>query len=271
MAFYSVSDGALTSLANAIRNRGSTTASLSFPNGFVNAINAINLGVVRELIEGTLTSYTSPASVLCSGAFAYCSALSYVSFSLCKTINSQAFYRCEALVSISFPLCEFIGYGAFQGCYSLKSVYFPKCKTIQAYAFTGCHFEYASLPLCETFESCVFQECTSLKTIELPKCKAISSEMFYTCSRLSNASFAVCSAITGTWNFRGCFNLIRLYLMSTSLVTLANSSAFGYTPIDGYTETTNGILGSIYVRASLLSSYKSATNWTYFSSRFVGV
>jgi hypothetical protein len=32
-----------------------------------------------------------------------------------------------------------------------------------------------------------------------------------------------------------------------------------------------GYFGSIYVPTSLLASYKTANNWTYFSSRFVGV
>lgn len=35
--------------------------------------------------------------------------------------------------------------------------------------------------------------------------------------------------------------------------------------------STGGIYGSIYVPASLLASYKTATNWITYSSRFVGV
>jgi hypothetical protein len=46
-----------------------------------------------------------------------------------------------------------------------------------------------------------------------------------------------------------------------------NSNAFSSTPIGGY-----GLgAGSIYVPTSLLTSYQTATNWTYFSSRFVGI
>jgi hypothetical protein len=50
---------------------------------------------------------------------------------------------------------------------------------------------------------------------------------------------------------------------------LDRSDAFRSTPIAGYTDSA-GKYGSIYVPASLLASYKTATNWTYFSSRFVG-
>jgi hypothetical protein len=59
--------------------------------------------------------------------------------------------------------------------------------------------------------------------------------------------------------------------MNSSVCKLAGSNAFKSTPIAGYTTYTSGILGNIYVPASLLSKYQSATNWTYFSSRFVGV
>ena len=58
--------------------------------------------------------------------------------------------------------------------------------------------------------------------------------------------------------------------MSPSVASLARSNAFSSTPIAGYSAST-GQVGSIYVPASLLASYQAATNWTYFSSRFVGV
>jgi hypothetical protein len=44
MADYLVTDTELTSIANAIRTKGGTSASLSFPTGFVSAINAISGG-----------------------------------------------------------------------------------------------------------------------------------------------------------------------------------------------------------------------------------
>jgi hypothetical protein len=64
--------------------------------------------------------------------------------------------------------------------------------------------------------------------------------------------------------------LTSLYLTGSSLCTLAHSNAFGSTPIGGYSAST-GTYGNIYVPTSLLTSYQNATNWTYFSSRFVGI
>jgi hypothetical protein len=59
-----------------------------------------------------------------------------------------------------------------------------------------------------------------------------------------------------------------LYLTGSSVCALAHSNAFSSTPIGGYS-TSAGTYGSIYVPASLIDAYKTATNWTYFSSRFV--
>lgn len=54
-------DNNLTSVANAIRTKGGTSGSLSFPSGFVSAINAIVTGggaAVRETSEFSLTAGT---------------------------------------------------------------------------------------------------------------------------------------------------------------------------------------------------------------------
>jgi hypothetical protein len=70
--------------------------------------------------------------------------------------------------------------------------------------------------------------------------------------------------------FKNCIYLKSLYLMGSSLCQLYSSNAFASTPIGGYSTYTS-TYGSIYVPASLLTSYQTATNWTYFSSRFVGI
>jgi hypothetical protein len=82
-------------------------------------------------------------------------------------------------------------------------------------------------------------------------------------------SFPACTYI-GSNAFKECYNLTSLYLTNSVVCTLNNSNAFSSTPIDGYSAST-GTYGSIYVPASLLTAYQSATNWTYFSSRFVGI
>lgn len=69
MAEYKVTDTELTSIADAIRTRGGTSAQLEFPTGFVSAVNAIPSGgsdfpyasVVSEYTPTTTVTYESTA------------------------------------------------------------------------------------------------------------------------------------------------------------------------------------------------------------------
>ena len=63
MAEYITTDTELTNVANAIRSKGGTSASLVYPNGFVNAINDIDTGV--DLSGDTVT----PSDVLSGVSF----------------------------------------------------------------------------------------------------------------------------------------------------------------------------------------------------------
>ena len=72
----------------------------------------------------------------------------------------------------------------------------------------------------------------------------------------------MCTSI-GSYAFRNCNKLTSIYLLASSVCTLYNSSVFY---IAGITSTQ----GSIFVPSSLVTSYKTATNWTYFSNRIFG-
>lgn len=59
-------DSDLSGIANAIRKKGGTSASMSFPNGFSSAINAISTGVTVQRKSGTFTTNSSgEATVNC--------------------------------------------------------------------------------------------------------------------------------------------------------------------------------------------------------------
>ena len=88
---------------------------------------------------------------------------------------------------------------------------------------------------------------------------SIGDIAFYNYSSLTTVSFPQCTSI-GAYAFNYCGCLESIYLGTSKLCTLAGSVAFSHTKI---TSTT----GSIFVPTSLVSSYKTATNWTYFSNR----
>jgi hypothetical protein len=65
-------------------------------------------------------------------------------------------------------------------------------------------------------------------------------------------------------------NLSQLYLAGSAVYQLYNSNAFEYTPYTGYSASFSGT-PYIYVPASLITKYKTATNWAYFSSYFSAI
>ena len=77
---------------------------------------------------------------------------------------------------------------------------------------------------------------------------------FQYCSSLTTLSVPLCSSI-GNYAFYGCSSFSTLYLASNSVVTLGGASVFTYTQIYYSSK-----YGSIFVPASLVDAYKSATN-----------
>lgn len=111
--------------------------------------------------------------------------------------------------------------------------------------------------------SYAFMYCKSLTTVNFPVCRSIGSYAFSNCTSLTTASFPVCTSIRG-FAFSKCYNLSQLTLGASRVCTLAHSNAFLFTPFAGYSASFSGT-PVIYVTASLVNAYKTATNWTYFS------
>ena len=126
-----------------------------------------------------------------------------------------------------------------------------------------------SFPVCTSISSYAFGECSSLTSVSFPACTTIGNYAFLHCSSLTTANFPACTAIDHN-AFLYCSRLISLYLIASSVCTLANSNVFTSTPIGGYSAIA-GTYGTIYVPTSLLTAYQTATNWTYFSSRFSAI
>ena len=203
------------------------------------------------------------------GAFESCTSLQSVSFPNCSTIGSYAFRGCTSLQSVSFPNCSIIGTYAFYLCQSLPSVNFPNCITIERRAFVGCFLlQSISFPNCSVIKIQAFRDCTSLQSVNFPNCNSIEGDAFYECTSLQSASFPNCSIIE-EYAFEDCTSLQSVYLLSTSVCALGNSNAFANTPIASNTYI--GTWGSIYVPSSLVTAYKTATNWTYYSSRITAM
>ena len=271
MANYIVSDTNLTAVANAIRQKGGTSASLEFPDDFVEAIGEIQTGggsgtdYLAARLNNTLTSYSN---------------------SDVTSIPQQVFRGCSQLQSVSFPNATSIGEYAFADCYNLVSVSAPNVTTISQYAFSGCS-KLTSAPLDSVtslaYSSYCFSGCTSLQSVSLPSLTltaAFPQYCFRACSNLTNVElpsdytgtlgfgcFASCSNLAmidcqKTQEIPGyCFNsaskLKTIVLRRSTTTTLSNTSAFTGTPF-----ASNGSGGTLYVPNDLIASYQSASNWS---------
>lgn len=143
------------------------------------------------------------------------------------------------ITNVSLPECRYIGEEAFQHCATLNQVNLPECRYIYDYAFDNCgSLSQVSLPVCEYIGEAAFQQC-SLKQVSLPKC-----------SYLGNGAFLDC---------------INLMSITIGYSSVCNMNVTYFDPFVGtYIELGNG---SIYVPASLVEAYKSAENWSKYSSK----
>lgn len=151
MAKYLTDELELQSVADAIRAKGGTSASLAFPSGFVSAIEGIEAGggsgdhsAEDGIVDGTISTYSnSNITTLKRFAFADCYDLKEVNLPNVSYINQSAFCQCQTLSTIELPSCEYIGDYAFDSCYNLFTASFPAATYIGQRAFRQCSNLYS--------------------------------------------------------------------------------------------------------------------------------
>ena len=231
-----------TDIKTAIENKGVDMTGVSFP-GYASKIGEISGGSgwdQKDITEGNIEiiNLDNSASFVASSAFNGNKTIQTVNLPYATSVGYSAFYKCYSLTQVSLPVCSYIGSSAFTYCYSLSQVNLPVCKSIGNSVFYECSsLSQVNLPMCEYIGDYAFRNCYSLSHISLPVCKYIYDYAFWFCSS---------------------FNIITLGY--SSVCSLHNSNAFSKTQITSST-------GSIYVPTSLVDSYKSANNWSYFSTQ----
>ena len=151
-------------------------------------------------------------------------------------INRDAFSNNGTIQSIETNATS-IGSSAFQSCSSLSQI---------------------SLPMCSYINRGALGHCKSLSQVSIPVCSYIGVTVFAYCRSLSQLSLPVCSIIRD-YAFIGCSSLSRITIGYSGVCSL-DSSVFYKTKITSST-------GSIYIPASLVDAYKSAINWSMYSSQ----
>lgn len=154
------------------------------------------------------------------------------------SIGNQAFMNAASLKSISFPNAKSAGLSSFNACTSLTDV---------------------DLPLLESITTQTFYGCNALERLNLPKLKTASTQSMRNCKNLAVVDLEVCTSISALC-FDSCPALECLIIRTPSLCKLAATSALTNTPIASGT-------GYVYVPASLVDSYKSASNWSAYAAQ----
>ena len=220
MAEYLVTDTELSGVADAIRAKGGTSESLTWPDGYKAAVEAIQTGggakepYIEEtydakgnLIDVNLVGYTTIRPY----AFYKCTNLSLISLpSGLTSIGSYAFGSCTNLALTSLPSgITSIGDFAFQSCSKLALTSLPSGLTsVGNHTFYGCQkLSLTSLPSGITsIGGNAFSKCTGLTSITFQgKPNSIASNAFNGCTNLKTinvpwASGAVSGAPWGATN-----------------------------------------------------------------------
>lgn len=151
MANYIATDTDLTAVANAIRTKGGTSASLAFPTGFVDAIDAIETGgsgeyTINDFADGTATTGELViTSDLIECAFQGRNAITKVVYTG-RTLPMSAFNGCTGLTEFhagsNFPssLSSLaLSNSTFAGCSSLVFADLGNLPAIRnTYTFNNC-------------------------------------------------------------------------------------------------------------------------------------
>jgi hypothetical protein len=113
--------------------------------------------------------------------------------------------------------------------------------------------------MCQSIGNGAFSAC-AFSSIFLPECRSLGGYTFYTCKALKVVYLPKCQYFGYDRDFANCYNLLSLYLLTSTVPTLPKLTTFVSTPISNYTASTGGVYGSIFVKASLLTAFQTATN-----------
>ena len=227
------------------------------------AVKSVNLPSCMWIAEwafynGAIEYISAPVCAGVGDGFCcLCPSLQEVYLPAVEAVPIQCFYGCEALSSVTITACETVGFGAFVECTALSQISLPNCISISQQAFQGCSsLSQISLPICSYIGKQAFYG-TGLQTLDLPMLLRINdTQTFANCSSLSQVHLSLCSYIAN-YAFANCANGMSLYLNSPIPCSLGG-------PVSTVFNNMSDV--KVYVRPSLIDTYKTYNYWSDFSA-----
>ena len=242
---YKVTGTELTGIANAIRSKGGTSASLTFPSGFVSAISAISGGGSAVLGSKSISengTYLASADnldgfdqvvvdvqggVTPSGSISISQNGTYDVSSFANAVvdvpsggsGGDNWKICAGVMSGTIIDTElsYIGSSAQVSNLYITGVNLS-VETVSNSAFQTCkNLSFAILPNCTLISDYAFNGCEELKSVSAPHCEKVGRAALGYCEKLSEISLPACS-IFSTSTFIGCSMLQSAYLPSCERV-----------------------------------------------------
>lgn len=263
-------------------------------NSYIQTVNLPDCYEVKEEAFGYCDNLTTVNLPMCSSignaVFRTCSSLSQVNLPTVKTINQIAFNNCTSLTSLT--LCTDVywtipyntrAYGGtpIVNLSSSASIYVRSdtySLWISSQDWSNYSSKFVSVPVSgpalsfsnglvsgttkaieSGFTSYLSVSKSDITNVSLPECKYLHYNTFQSCTSLNQVNLPECRYI-GEEAFTYCSSLSIITIGYSSVCSLNGSNNFTNTQITSST-------GSIYVPASLVDSYKSASNWSYFSTQ----
>lgn len=155
-------------------------------------------------------------------------------------LGQYAFYKNNIIQSVKLPNVTAVPNYAFQDCTELVTADLSGMMSVGQYGFSGCSkLENIDLTNVTTLSNYAFQNCSSLKQVNLPDVGSIPRSCFTGCGKAQ-------------W--------FKIATNKTSVISLSRNDAFNNTG-----------RALIFVPDDLVSSYKSASNWSNFASKIYGI
>lgn len=267
---YAVNQADLQAVADAIRTKGGTSDELTFPDGFVDAVGAIQAGggddddIAVKILDGTIKTYTSDTLTSIKSSRFLLSELEEISCPNVTTIGDTAFSNSQ-LKRVSFPSVKTIENYTFRSCVKLTDVG-SLHETVTAWkggCFQGCSaLIRGDFVGAKTVTGGMLENCTALESIWLPNVEGSLPQFAYNTTNCKKIDLGKPETTTFSFprqTFRYTTGLEVLILRFGCVVSAGATNLFENSKL------LNG--GKVYVPAAYVEVYKTATNWsTWFNA-----